>query len=71
MLEMDERMRAELDEDGFTLLESFIVGDELERIRAAVLDVAKHGDVKKFKPRREKRTFLQCALTLARYRRSD
>jgi ectoine hydroxylase-related dioxygenase (phytanoyl-CoA dioxygenase family) len=44
MLEMDERMRAELDEDGFTVLESFIVGDELERIRAAVLDVAKHGD---------------------------
>ena len=44
MLEMDERMRAELDEDGFTVLESFIEGEELERIRAAVLDVAKHGD---------------------------
>lgn len=44
MLEMDERMRAELDEDGFTVLESFIQGEELERIRAAVLDVAKHGD---------------------------
>ena len=44
MLKMDERLRAELDEDGFTVLESFIQGEELERIRAAVLDVAKHGD---------------------------
>lgn len=44
MLELDERMRAELDEDGFTVLESFIQGAELERIRAAVLDLAQHGD---------------------------
>ena len=30
-----------------------------------------NSDVKNFEPRREKRTFLQCALKLARYRRLD
>ena len=43
-LAMTERMRRELDECGFTVLESFIQGAELARIATAARGLAEHGD---------------------------
>ena len=47
---LTERMRQELDELGFTVLEGLLTGAELERVATAVREVAEHGDGGKVAP---------------------